>query len=213
MLQPGDNKIHLPLFSWAKSDNFNFPTMRTIRTLALLLTMLPVALCGLTGCSLLGQTLGMAIPLALKLAPLKLMFLCIPEGTPIDTPNGPSPIELIRPGDQVIGFQGQAVRVLQIHAYIEDPTVKRFLRIEFENGAIVRLCDMHRIDGIRGKHVKVGDLVSEQTVKSIQFFDGVERSYDLLTEDGGYRISGLPVNSMIEEMLEASRSGLLPSED
>jgi len=189
--------------------------MINIRILALQLLILPAILFGLTGCRMIsqtlgmvGQTLGMVTSMAVRLAPAKLFFLCIPEETPIDTPNGPRPIELVRPGDKVIGFEGHAVRVLQIHAYAEDPTVKRFLHIEFENGAIVRLCDMHRIDGIRGKHVKPGDHIGEQTVKSIETFDGVERSYDLLTEDGGYQISGLPVNSMIEEMLKASRNGL-----
>lgn len=160
---------------------------------------------------MIAQTVGMLIPLALQLAPMKLMFLCIPEQTPIDTPNGPRPIELIRPGDKVIGFEGHPVRVLQIHGYMEDPTVKRFLNIEFENGAKVRLCDMHRIDGIRAQHVKIGDRINDQTVKSIKSFDGVQRSYDLLTEDSGYRIADLPVNSMIEEMLTAARKGEEPS--
>lgn len=182
--------------------------MINIRALAPRLIIIPAMLIGLTGCSIIGQTLGMIIPMAVRLAPLKLMFVCIPEGTPVDTPTGPRPIELIRPGDKVIGFEGQAVRVMQIHAYAEDPTVKRFLRIEFENGAVVRLCDMHRIDGIRSKNVEVGDRIDDQTVKSIVLFDGVERSYDLLTEDDGYQISGLPVNSMIEEMIEASRNGI-----
>ena len=32
------------------------------------------------------------------------------------------------------------------------------------------------------------------------------RSYDLLTTDSGYRISGIPVNSMIEEMVNTARN-------
>lgn len=186
--------------------------MSKFRFLALQALMLPMVLLGLTGCSLIGQTVGMIIPLAVRLAPMKLMFLCIPEHTRVDTPLGPRPIEQIRAGDQVIGFSGQPVQVLQIHAYLEDPTIKRFLRLEFEDGASVQLCDMHRIDGIRGKYVKVGDRINEKSVTSITAFDGVKRSYDLLTEDQGYRISGLPVNSMIEEMLEAARKGKRPSQ-
>lgn len=182
--------------------------MINFRVLALQLIILPMILFGFTGCRMIGQTLGMVIPLAIKLAPLKIMMVCIPEGTPVDTPNGPKPIELIRPGDKVIGFEGKAVRVMQIHGYAEDPASERFFRIEFENGAVVRLCDMHRIDGIRSKHVKIGDQINDQTVKSIEAFGGVERSYDLLTEDEGYRISGQPVNSMIEEMIAASRNGI-----
>ena len=33
------------------------------------------------------------------------------------------------------------------------------------------------------------------------------KSYDLLTEDAGYQIQGIPVNSMIEEM-HAAASGM-----
>lgn len=34
----------------------------------------------------------------------------------------------------------------------------------------------------------------------IESLGGVSRSFDLLTEDAGYRIAGIPVNSMISEM-------------
>lgn len=181
--------------------------MATARTLALLATLIPAMLLGLSGCSLVGmaaKTAATAASLAVRLAPIKLMFMCIPEHTPVDTPNGSRPIETVRPGDEVIGFNGDPVRVLQVHAYDEDPASQRFLRIEFENKAIVQLCDMHRIDGIQGKELQPGDSIAGQTVKSVTPFGGVERSYDLLTEDAGYRISGLPVNSMIEEMIAAS---------
>ena len=40
----------------------------------------------------------------------------------------------------------------------------------------------------------------KEKIVEIKWYDGVKRSYDLLTEDKGYRISGLPVDSMIEEM-------------
>ena len=33
---------------------------------------------------------------------------------------------------------------------------------------------------------------------------GVERSYDIITTTGGYRIEGIPVNTMIPEMAEKS---------
>jgi hypothetical protein len=181
--------------------------MAKLRTLVLLVAIIPAMLLGLSGCSLLGmaaRAAGAAASMAVRLAPVKLMFMCIPENTLVDTPNGTRPIETVRPGDEVIGFAGDPVRVLQVHAYVEDPASKRFLRIEFGNNAVVQLCDMHRIDGIQGKELQPGDSIAGQTVKSVTPFDGVERSYDLLTEDVGYRISGLPVNSMIEEMIEAS---------
>ena len=38
----------------------------------------------------------------------------------------------------------------------------------------------------------------------MEFRRGETHSYDLLTEDAGYRINGVPVNSMIEEMVAAA---------
>ena len=55
---------------------------------------------------------------------------------------------------------------------------------------------MHKISGIRAKDIKVNDIIS------VKIYDGVEFSYDLLTQDIGYRINGVPVNSMIPEMKE-----------
>ncbi len=112
-----------------------------------------------------------------------------------------------------MGYEGEAVRVLQVHAYVEDAEASPFLSIEFENGAVVDLCGMHRIANIRAKHVRAGDILNGQTVKAVSSFVGVVRSYDLLTEDAGYRISGLPVNSMIEEMYEAGQTGMRSFQD
>ena len=52
---------------------------------------------------------------------------------------------------------------------------------------------MHRIKGERSKDIT-------ENVTSKEVYGGVEFSYDLLTEDLGYRIDGIPVNSMIEEL-------------
>ncbi len=153
-----------------------------------------VAALGSSGCAL--------IYLA---ASIKLLFLCIPEGTAVDTPEGPRAIETIQPGDSVVGFDGAPVRVLQVQGYLEDPERSEFLRIEFEDGAVVELCGMHRLAGIRAKDVQEGNVIDGRTVKAVSRFAGVSRSYDLMTEDPGYRISGVPVNSMIEEMYEAGR--------
>jgi hypothetical protein len=59
---------------------------------------------------------------------------------------------------------------------------------------------MHKIYNKRAKDYKVGDRVQNHRVTSITRFNGVERSYDLMTADGGYLIGGVPVNSMIEEL-------------
>ena len=55
---------------------------------------------------------------------------------------------------------------------------------------------------INVQKIKVGDSVQNTKVTSITRYNGVERSYDLLTTDGGYRIGNIPVNSMIEELSE-----------
>jgi len=41
-----------------------------------------------------------------------------------------------------------------------------------------------------------------ENVISKDVYNGVEFSYDLLTEDAGYRIDSVPVNSMIDETAE-----------
>ena len=84
---------------------------------------------------------------------------------------------------------------LQKHEYLEDPTKERFYEVEFNNGSKVNVCDMHKIKCIAAKDIT-------EDVLNKKVYGGVEFSYDLLTEDLGYRIDGVPVNSMIEEMAE-----------
>ncbi len=158
-----------------------------------------------TSCALIGPTAQMAF----ALAPLKLIFACLPEGTQIDVPGGETrAIESLQAGDLITGYDGSAVRIRQVSNYLEDPEESEFLAITFTNGSTVDLCTMHRIGGVRAKTLKVGSTVSDgHEVESIRSYRGVERSYDILTEDGGYRIGGIPVNSMIEEMYEAGQTG------
>jgi len=137
----------------------------------------------------------------------KLALACIPEGTAVDTPGGSRAIEDIRPGELVVGFGGEPVRVLQKHSYVEDPDRTRFRRIEFRDGSVVELCDMHRIAGIRARDLRPGMSVAGFTVVSNRAFGSVHRSYDLLTEDAGYRIQGVPVNSMIDELARTAVQG------
>jgi hypothetical protein len=151
----------------------------------------------LTGCNTLVNT-------AIRAGMIKLMFACVPEGVEIDTPDGKAAIESIRAGDLVIGYSGEPVRVMQVHAYAEDPVPVRFFRVQFVGGATVSVCDMHRIGGQSARDLSPGESVEGSVVESIEIFGGVERSYDLLTEDAGYRIDNVPVNSMIAEMAEAA---------
>jgi len=132
----------------------------------------------------------------------KAFLYCIPEGTMIDTPDGGQiAIEDIKVGTKVNGYYGET-EVLQSHQYKEDPKSVRFYHIKFDNGGAVDCCDMHKIYNKRAKDYKVGDRLPVHKVTSITKYNGVERSYDLLTADGGYRIGNIPVNSMIEELAE-----------
>ena len=130
----------------------------------------------------------------------KLYYNCIPEGTKIDTPKGRIAIEDLKAGDTVNGYGSKPVAVMQKHEYKENPESKRFLKIYFDDGDTVDLCDMHRLKGKRSEEYDIGDSINGKKIVEIKWYDGVKRSYDLLTEDKGYRISGLPVDSMIEEM-------------
>ena len=102
------------------------------------------------------------------------------------------------------------VRVLQKHGYLERSD-SVFLKITFASGEVVDLCGMHRLAGIRARELRVGQVVTGRRVSAIESRRGVTHSYDLLTEDAGYQIHGVPVNSMIEEMNAAAASGKLPA--
>lgn len=131
----------------------------------------------------------------------KLFKLCIPEGELIDTPEGQMAIEDIRSGDSVIGFSGKPVKVLIKHEYAENPEAKRFHRFYLDNGENFSVCDMHRIEGERSMDYYVGNsFKGGEVIEAIEVYGGVTRSYDLLTEDIGYRMSGVSVNSMIDEL-------------
>jgi hypothetical protein len=178
----------LPRWSWAR--------VTAPRPGALGLVLALLLLCaGLSGCGLIGPLISAAAPYA----GLKLMFACIPEHTLVDTPAGPRPIEKLEPGDSVIGYAGKPVRILQKHSYLENPETA-FFHVTIDGGAAVDLCGMHRLAGIRARDIPIGGTIAGRKVTGVETRRGVLHSYDLLTEDAGYRIQGLPVNSMIEEM-------------
>ncbi|MSU35828.1 MAG: hypothetical protein EXS36_12145 [Pedosphaera sp.] len=173
---------------------------QTALVLSLLVFITATDLCG---CSLIGPLIGAAAPFA----GIKLMFACIPERTSVDTPTGPRPIEQLEAGDSVIGFSGKPVRILQKHSYLEDSRTV-FLQITFADGASVDLCGMHRVAGVRAQAIRIGQGIARRQVTRIESRRGETHSFDLLTEDAGYQIQGLPVNSMIEEMQAAAGSGI-----
>jgi hypothetical protein len=146
--------------------------------------------------------------LAGKAFAAKTAFLCIPEGEFVDTPDGPRKIETLRAGDEVVGFDGQFTVVVQKHEYHENPLVKRFHRFTFKDGSQLAVCDMHRVQGVRSMEYGVGGMMGGKEIAKVEVFGGVKRSYDLLTLDDGYQMSGVPVNSMIEELADAIVNGV-----
>jgi hypothetical protein len=67
---------------------------------------------------------------------------------------------------------------------------------------------MHRLAGIRAREIQIGQTIAGRKVTSLESWQGETHSYDLLTEDAGYQIHGVPVNSMIEEMNTAAATNL-----
>ena len=122
---------------------------------------------------------------------------CIAKGIHIDTVDGSMAIEDINIGDIVIGYNGNPTEVLQIHTYKEDPKhVFYDIKINYNGETrVVNVGGWHRIMGIPAPDIKENVLEKNE-------YTGVKISYDLLTEDAGYRMNGVPVNSMIEEMAE-----------
>ena len=153
--------------------------------------------------------IGALIGTALPLAGAKLAFSCLAEGTLVDTPSGQRAIERLEAGDLVTGYSGRPVRILQKHAYLESPAT-RFLSIGFDDGAAVELCGMHRLAGIRARDLRLSQTIVGRKITRIESRGGVTRSFDLLTEDAGYQIDGVPVNSMIEEMHAAAGMRFVP---
>lgn len=156
------------------------------------LSLLTMSL-SLPSCSLIGTALGLGLA--------KLQFGCLPEGSLIDTANGPVKIETLKSGDLIRGYHGGWVQITQIHQYREDPANSHYLAISFDNGTTIKSSPRHRINGVPASRFVVGDRCGKHTVTGIESVHGISRSFDLLTEDPGYRIGGIPVNSMIEEMM------------
>jgi len=129
---------------------------------------------------------------------------CIPKGITIDMANGDkTPIEEIHVDDLVIGMDGKEVEVIQVHEYKQPPDAK-FVTVTFDNGSKVDCSHDHMINDKRARDYKLNDKIGSHKVTDVNFYTGVTRSYDILTTTGGYRINGIPVNTMIPELAEKS---------
>lgn len=130
----------------------------------------------------------------------KALFSCMPGEQTIDTPNGPVAVEVLKAGDQVIGYDGQVAIIMQHSSYTQDPT-RAFIRFTLADGRSFVVCDVHKIRGIPAKEWAVGADMGGQIIKAMEVVKGINVSYDILTSAGGYQINGIAVNSMIPEMM------------
>jgi len=124
---------------------------------------------------------------------------CMPGDQCIDTPNGPVPVKDLKGGDEVIGYDGNVAYIGQACSWNQDP-IRTFLKITREDGSSFTVCDDHKIMGIPAMEWTEGSDLAGSRIKSIEKLNGILTSYDILTNQGGYRINGIPVNSMIPEV-------------
>ena len=130
----------------------------------------------------------------------KVYFSCMPGDQVIDTLVGPVAVENIKGGDEVIGYDGSIAKVLQVCSYVQDSD-RDFFTFHLSNGGKITVCDRHKIMDIPASEWVVGATMGESIIERIDRKSGITTSYDLVTEVSGYRIAGVPVNSMIPEML------------
>jgi hypothetical protein len=124
----------------------------------------------------------------------------MPGDQEIDTPNGPVPIQDLRGGDYVIGYDNTVKRIEQLCSYVEKPETE-FLKFALADGGSITVCGPHKILDIPAREWLVGSEMNGVPIVSITKVTGITTSYDLMTDIGGYRIAGVPVNSMIPEMI------------
>ena len=129
----------------------------------------------------------------------KMLMACMPGYQCIDTPSGPKAVKDLKGGDSVIGYDGNEAFIVQACSWNQDPT-RTFLTITREDGSAFTVCDNHKILGIPAMEWTEGSDMGGSRIKSITASNGLLTSYDILTNQGGYRIAGVPVNSMIPEM-------------
>ena len=125
---------------------------------------------------------------------------CMPGTQCIDTPNGPKPVKDLKGGDAVIGYNGEEAFIVQACSWNQDPT-RTFLTITREDGSAFTVCDDHKILGIPAMEWAEGADMAGSRIKSITASSGLLTSYDIMTNQGGYQIAGVPVNSMIPEII------------
>lgn len=128
-------------------------------------------------------------------------IFCIPKSVLIDTPKGPVPVEDLSVGDSIIGYDGKIARLDQKQEHLATKDVKYF-KLRFNDNSVLDLSTAHLVDDKPINNYKVGDIINGKEIVNIDTYTGVNITYDLLTNNiasPGYRIAGIPVNSMIPD--------------
>jgi len=160
-----------------------------------------------------GSIAGAAAPFVIKGAAILFTLplpSCMPGDQCIDTPTGPKPVKDLKGGDVVIGYDGNQAFIVQACSWNQDPT-RTFLTITREDGTAFTVCDDHKILGIPAMEWTEGADMAGSRIASITASNGLLTSYDILTNQGGYRIAGVPVNSMIPEIIRLAARFEAPS--
>ena len=125
----------------------------------------------------------------------KLMFVCLPGTTLIDTDEGQKPIRDVTVKDTIGG-----ATILILQSYAAMSTI--FVKLTLADGRWVETCDVHEIEGKPAISYHEGNRLSGQLITSTVVETRTEPTYDLFTlrSDGGYSCQGIAVASMIPKM-------------
>jgi hypothetical protein len=130
--------------------------------------------------------------------------ICLAEGTLIDTPSGPVPIEQIRKGMIVCTTDIAGKRELAVvteTAKTEVPPLFRIVRVILNDGRTVMASPGHpTADGRALSSYKVGDILDGGCILALDYivYDG-DATYDLLPsgDTGCYWANGILLNSTL----------------
>ena len=107
---------------------------------------------------------------------------CLARGTPIDTPDGPRPVETLRVGDLVLGWvAGRRVPVPVTHLYVKTTALPELPGVRLAPGLVVTA--NHRV-WRNGAFQQAGDCAAERLP-----IPGPV--YDLQTAAGNYFAAGM----------------------
>jgi Hint domain-containing protein len=130
--------------------------------------------------------------------------ICLARGTPIDTPDGPVPVERLRLGDPIWTLDAKGNRVAGVVIALGSttaPSAHRVVKIELEDGRSVTASPGHPVaDGRLIGDLRVGDaLAGSRVVRATPVAYGGGETFDIVAsgETGLYLAGGIPLASTL----------------